>query len=109
VQKVFADRAYHRSSSQKYLFDKGLPSCISRRRDGKIRDEVELEFRNDSLQTIGNLGNDEEVFSYWNKLVGYHKRYLVETAFSRLKREFGEKLSNKTTSNGLSKKTRYNN
>lgn len=109
MQKVFADRAYHRSSSQKYLFERGLDSLIPPRRDRKIREEIELEPRNDALQIIRNLGNDEEVFSYWNKLVGYHKRYLVETAFSRLKREFGEKLSNKTTSNGLSKKTRYNN
>jgi hypothetical protein len=61
----------------------------------KVREEVELGARNDSLQIIRNLGNDEEAFSIWKKLVGYHKRSLVETAFSRLKRLFGERLSNK--------------
>ena len=66
---------------------------------GKIRDEIELESRNDSLKIIRNLGNDQDAFSLWKKLVGYHKRSLVETAFSRLKRHFGERLSNKTTSN----------
>jgi IS5 family transposase len=99
VQKVFADGAYDRSSCRKYLFDKGLHGCIPPRRHGKIRDEVELESRNDSLKIIRNLGNDEQAFSIWKKLVGYHKRSLVETAFSRLKRHFGERLSNKTTSN----------
>jgi len=51
------------------------------------------------LKIIGNLGNDKEAFSLWKKLVGYHKKSFVETAFSRLKRHFGERLSNKTKSN----------
>ena len=54
----------------------------------KIRDEVELESRNDSLKITGNLGNDQEAFSLWKKLVGNHKKNLVETAFSRLKKTF---------------------
>ena len=80
VQKVFADGAYDRSSCRKYLFDKGLDVCIPTRRDGKIREEVGLKSRNDSLQIIRNQGNDEK-------------------AFSRLKRHFGERLSNKKKSN----------
>ena len=95
VRTVLADGAYDRSSCRKYLYDQGLEGCIPPRRYGKIREEVELGARNDSLQIIRNLGNDEEAFSIWKKLVGYHKRSLVETAFSRLKRLFGERLSNK--------------
>ncbi len=99
MQKVYADVAYDKSSCRKYLFDKGLYGCIPPKRHGKIRDKVELESRNDSLQVIQNLGNNKDAFSLWKKLIGYHKRSLVETAFLRLKRPFGERLSHKTTSN----------
>lgn len=88
VQKVFADGAYDRSSCGKYLFQRGLHSYIPPTRDGKIREEIELEPRNDSLQVIPNLGNDEEAFSICKKLVGYHKKSLLQTTFSRLKESF---------------------
>jgi hypothetical protein len=86
--------AYDRSSCRKDLFDKGLHGYIPPKRQGAIGDEAELKSSNDSVQIIRNLGNDEETFSIWKKLVGYHKRSLVETAFSRLKRHFAERLSN---------------
>jgi hypothetical protein len=45
--------------------------------------------RNDAICQIIGLGNGEVAIKLWKKLVGYHKRSLVETAFSRLKGIFG--------------------
>jgi hypothetical protein len=44
---------------------------------------------------INLLGGDEVTFRLWKKLFDYHKRSLVETAFSRLKRLFGDRLNNR--------------
>jgi len=41
------------------------------------------------------LGNTEEAKTLWKKLVGYHRRSLVETAFSRFKGIFGDRLFSK--------------
>ena len=62
VKIVVAYGAYDRSSYQKYLFDKRVSSCIPTRRDGKIREELGLEERNDFLEIMKNLGNHEEAF-----------------------------------------------
>lgn len=99
VQKVFADGAYDRANCRKALADKDIEDCIPPRRKGKIREEEGFETRNSALQIIQGLGGDEEAFELWKKLVHYHTRSLVETAFSRLKRLFGERLSNKKFSN----------
>jgi len=41
------------------------------------------------------LGNTEEAKTLWKKLAGYHRRSLVETAFSRFKGIFGDRLFSK--------------
>ena len=41
------------------------------------------------------LGNTEEEKTFWKKLVEYHRRSLVETAFSRFKGIFGDRLFSK--------------
>lgn len=99
VRKAFADGAYDRAHCRKALLNRGIQDCIPPRRKGKVRAEEGLEERNTALQIIRGFGGDEEAFDLWKKLAGYHKRSLVETAFSRLKRLFGERLSNKTFSN----------
>lgn len=43
--------------------------------------------------------SDEEAFKLWKKLRGYHKRSLVETAFSRLKGLFGNRLNSQKWDN----------
>lgn len=99
IQKAFADGAYDRVNCRKTLLDRGIQDCIPPRRKGKIRAEKGLEERNVALQIIRGFGGDEEAFDLWKKLVGYHRRSLVETAFSRIKRLFGERLANKTFGN----------
>ena len=41
------------------------------------------------------LGNTEEAKTLWKKLVGYHRRSLLETAFSHFKGIFGDRLFSK--------------
>ena len=67
-------------------------------KEGKEVVKSEIE-RNCDLRVINLLGGDEVAFSLWKKLVDYHKRSLVETAFFRLKRLFGDRLNNKILKN----------
>ena len=99
VNKVLADGAYDKGRCRDHLLDKGITGCIPPRRKGRQRDGEEFNERNHDLKIIELLGGDEEAFNLWKKLVGYHTRSLVETAFSRLKRLFGERLNNKTLKN----------
>jgi hypothetical protein len=48
--------------------------------------------RDPAIAAIRGLGGDQEARSVWDKLSGYNRRVLVETAFSRLKRLFGDRL-----------------
>ena len=99
IERVYADGAYDRGVCRKYLYSKGIKALIPPRRQGAIRKETELEERNTALQIIRRLEGDEEAFDFWKKLSGYHRRSLVETAFSRLKRLFGDRLGSKKFTN----------
>ena len=57
------------------------------------------EARNHAICQMIGLGSDEEAIRLWKKLVGYHDRSLVETAFSRFKEIFGSKLFSKSIDN----------
>lgn len=99
VRKVLADGAYDKASCRQYLLKRKIEGCIPPRRHGRQRKGEEFNERNSDLKVISLLGGDEEAFDLWKKLVGYHKRSLVESAFSRLKRLFGDRLNNKTLKN----------
>lgn len=93
VKKVFADGAYDNLNCREALSKKGIEECIPPQKNGRIRKEPVYEERNKALQLISLLGGGSEAHAIWKKLVGYHKRSLSETAFSRLKRLFGERLN----------------
>lgn len=52
--------------------------------------------RDQAIAAIRGLGGGKEARSIWGKLSGYSQRVLVETAFSRLKRLFGDRLFSKS-------------
>lgn len=106
VTKVLADGAYDGASCRGHLLKKQIEACIPPRRKGRQREGDAYNERNSDLKVIELLGGDEEAFKLWKTLVGYHKRSLVETAFSRLKRLFGDRLNNKTFKN-LQAETTY--
>ena len=99
VKTVYGDGAYDRKSLRKHLFEKGIDPCIPPRRGGKLHKEEFMRPRNDALLAIRGLGNDEEAFSLWKKLSRYNKRSLVESAFSRLKTIFGNRLNSRKLGN----------
>lgn len=99
VRKISTDGAYDKKPIYEFLSQQGLDSCIPPRRGACLRQEACFDMRNQNILAIRGLGNDEEAFSLWKKLKGYHLRSLVETAFSRLKMLFGDRVNNKTKFN----------
>lgn len=92
VRSVLADGAYEGTSCRHFLHHRGLEAKIPPRINGLIKENPVLAERNDAITIIQNLGGGLEAKKLWKKLVGYHRRSLVETAFSRIKRLFGDRL-----------------
>jgi IS5 family transposase len=99
VKRVLADGAYDSSECRKYLHKRGIQECIPPRKTGKIREEEGMEERNFAIELSTLFGGGKEGVDLWKKVSGYHMRSLAETVFSRLKRLFGERLSNKKFEN----------
>lgn len=93
VKKVLADGAYNARSCRKYLHRRDIEGLIPPPLNACLSANPECEERNDALRFITGLGGDKAAKAIWKKLVGFHKRSLVETAFSSLKRLFGDRLS----------------
>ena len=94
IKKVLADGAYDRSNSRKAIKDKGALPIVPPPRNARyqgIGDE-----RDDAILVILGLGNDQHARSLWGKMMGYNRRALVETAFSSMKRMFGDRFYSKT-------------
>jgi IS5 family transposase len=102
VKRVLADGGYDFASCRKFLYERGIQECIPPRKNGKVKDDPSLKERNFAIELSALLGGGKEGVNLWKKVTGYHKRSLAETAFSRLKRLFGERLSSKTFKNLVS-------
>lgn len=98
VKRVFADGAYDRLKCRQYLHLHGIEGKIPPPKNACIRQKEALCERNDAITVIRYFGGDGIAKSIWKKLVGYHKRSLVETAFSSLKRFFGDRLQSQKKS-----------
>ncbi|MBS0628467.1 MAG: IS5 family transposase [Verrucomicrobia bacterium] len=99
IKRVLADGAYDSANCRKNLNEKGIKECIPPRKNGKIREDSGMEERNFALEIAALFGGGKEGVNLWKKVTGYHMRSLVETAFSRLKRLFGERLNNRKFEN----------
>jgi hypothetical protein len=98
VKRVIGDGAYDTWECYKTAYEKEQKLIVPPR-TGAVFNKAEEPWqkaRNDAVCQIIGLGNDEDAVKLWKKLVGYHDRSLVETAFSRLKGIFGPKLFSKT-------------
>lgn len=95
VKKVAADGAYDGFKCRKYLHDRGIEDIIPPPINACFREEQEMRNRNKALEIIKLLGNDVTARSIWKKYAGYHMRSLAETAFSSIKRFFGDRLQSK--------------
>jgi len=87
---VIADGAYDRSSSREAIKQRQAKALIPPPKNARYRGT--RSERDLAIAVIRGLGGDKEARSIWGKLSGYSRRVLVETAFSRLKRLFGDRL-----------------
>lgn len=99
IKKVSADGAYDGFPTRKLLYDQGIEALITPPSNAKLRKEEEMLNRNDFLKVWTVLGGDETAKKLARKLLGYTRRSLVETSFSRIKGIFGERFSSRSFSN----------
>ena len=94
IESVLADGAYDKKSGRSAVQQVGARELIPPPRNARYRRTN--SDRDQAIAAIRGLGGDVEARSIWGKLSGYSRRVLVETAFSRKKRLFGEKLFSKS-------------
>ena len=99
VSKVSADGAYDGFPTRSLLYHRGIEGVIPPPVNAKSREEKEMQCRNEFLKIWKGLGGDELAKKLCKKLLGYHRRSLVETAFSRIKRLFGDRFRGRSLEN----------
>lgn len=101
VKHVIGDGAYDTLNCYKAAYEQGADLLTPPRQGAVIRSEFNPweKGRNQAIAAIIGLGNSEEAKRLWKKMTGYHRRSLVETAFSRFKGIFGSKLFSKSIDN----------
>ena len=94
IGRLWGDGAYDSGSLRELVIARGgqclVPPPINATYKG-ASDGWERE-RDAALALIQGLGGDSLARSLWKKLSSYHRRSLVEVAFSRVKRIFGSQL-----------------
>jgi len=95
IAEVKTDGAYDTRSCYRAIWARGARAVIPPRRTAKIwqhgRAKAPPVDRDQHLRAIRARGR-----RMWKKQSGYHERSLVETAFSRLKRMFGDQVRGRT-------------
>lgn len=94
VEKIFGDGSYDTAKFRKKAWKKGAQSIVPPQKNATYKGAKEPWARQRDLDVaaIAHLGADEEARALGGKLIGYHKRSLVESAFARVKRLFGPHL-----------------
>lgn len=99
VKKVTGDGGYDGFPVRKDFYDMGIEGVVPPPKNARLRPEKELSWRNEFLIVQKALGGDQVARKLTKKLFFYHRRSLVETAFSRLKRLFGDRFRCKLMKN----------
>ena len=98
VRAFYADGAYDHWDVRDYLKSEKISQVIPPRKNAKIKQHgnssAEPLERDECLRQIRRDGRKA-----WKESIGYHRRSLGETAMSRLKGAFGERLKNRTKPN----------
>lgn len=100
VETFYGDGAYDQWKVYDALQENSTWAIIPPRKNAKIKQhgnsaEEPLQ-RDECLRQIRRDGRKA-----WKESIGYHRRSLAETAMSRLKTAFGERLKNRTTKNQI--------
>lgn len=94
INQVIADGAYDSSDIRDLIKQQGGRALIPPPKNG-VCSGIDID-RDQAVLDIRALGGDKVARSIWGKLTGYSRRALVETAFSRYKKMFGEKAFSRT-------------
>ena len=87
IQKVLADGAYDSKDNFKYLDELKITPVIKVRKNSSIKNNTICTPR--KLSVIQQLDD----LKRWKKRHGYGMRWMAESAFSSIKRTFGEHVS----------------
>jgi transposase len=87
IQKVLADGAYDSKDNFKYLDGLKITPAIKVRKNSSIKNNTNCTPR--KLSVIQQLDD----LKRWKKKHGYGMRWMAESAFSSIKRTFGEHVS----------------
>ncbi|MCI0332899.1 MAG: IS5 family transposase [Planctomycetes bacterium] len=98
VQTFYGDGAYDQWKVYDTLQENSIWSIIPPRKNAKIKQHgnssAEPLERDECIRQIRRDGRKA-----WKKSIGYHRRSLAETAMSRLKAAFGDRLKNREPPN----------
>lgn len=95
LQTFFGDGAYDQQKVYDVLERREACAVIPPRKDAKQSHRSNCSWdRNEAIRQIDRYGRQA-----WKKRSGYHRRSLAETAVSRLKGAFGERLKNREPTN----------
>lgn len=87
IKSALADGAYDSNTNFQYLQEKGITPGI------KVRKNSIVSTRNNKLRNSEVMLQSKEDLSKWKTKRKYGYRWMAETAFSTLKRTFGEYVS----------------
>jgi transposase len=87
IESVLADGAHDTNSNFQFLEQKGITSGI------KVRKNSIISVRNNSLRNREVRLQTKDDLLKWKKKRKYGHRWIAETAFSTIKRTFGEYVS----------------
>jgi DDE family transposase len=98
IAKLYGDGAYDKWKLYGVLEREQITPVIPPRRTASIKKHGNCAGtplpRDEAIRGIRRLGRRR-----WKQAIGYHRRSLVETSMSRLKRAFGSRLKNKRFEN----------
>lgn len=94
IEKCFGDGAYDDQKFRKKVVGKGGKAIVPPDKNAIYQWAIDdaLRQRDLDVAAIHMLGGDEVARKIWKQLIGYHKRSLAETTFSRIKRILGPNL-----------------
>ena len=100
VNAFYGDGAYDQWKVRDHLQSEKIDQVIPPRKNAKIKQhgnssEEPLE-RDECLRQIRRDGREA-----WKESIGYHRRSLAETAMSRMKGSFGDRLKNRSGPNQI--------
>lgn len=98
--KIFiGDGAYDRAVSRLHLHQRGIRAIIPPRCDAVLNSAPYMSDRNEAVHLMLLANDPKDGRKEWKKSSGYHRRSLIESAFSSMKRRFGDRVTTRKSEN----------